>query len=294
MTTQAVEPDRRRRGWLLAAVGMLLVSTDSLFVRLADAEAWDVAFLVAAFSLPLQLGLSAAFDDDGVVCELRAWWGPLLLVGGLGAVSQIAFIGAITHTEVANAVVIVAGAPVVAALIGRMVFGERTSARVWLAILITVMGILVVVAGSLGQPTLDGDLLAMLAIASFAMSINVWRRYAAMSVFVGLALSAAAMLVVSAAFASPFSLEPRAYAAAAAMGLVFNPLGRVAHSSAPRYAPAAEVALFAPVETVAATAWAWLAFSEAPEPTTVVGALIVIGGVLFGTLGSQGGARRRA
>ncbi len=31
--------DDRRRGWLLAASGMLLVSTDSFFIRWSEAEA---------------------------------------------------------------------------------------------------------------------------------------------------------------------------------------------------------------------------------------------------------------
>lgn len=277
--------DNRRLGWGLAALGMLLVSTDSLWVRLAEADAWDVAFLVGAFSLPVQLALSLRFDQSGPVRAYREWSRPLLLVAALAATSQITFITALTRTRISNAVVIVAASPLLAAVIGWMVFGERTSRRVWIAIAITISGIVIVVTGSLGEPTLDGDLLAVVAVAAFAFNINVWRRYPEMSRFVGLAISAAVVIAVASLFASPFSLEPRAYLAAGAMGLVFNPLGRIAHSSAPRFAPAAEVALFTPIETVAATVWAWLAFSETPETATYVGAAVVIGGVLFGTLG---------
>ncbi len=283
--------DDRRLGWGLAALGMLLVSTDSLWVRLAEADAWDVAFLVGACSLPVQVLLSHRFDDAGPVRTFRSWSRPLLLVAALAATSQIAFITALTRTRISNAVVIVAAAPLLAAVIGRLVFGERTSPRVWAAIVITISGIVIVVGGSLGEPTLDGDLLALLAVAAFAANINIWRRYPDMSRFAGLAISAAMVVAVTSLFASPFSLEARTYLAAAAMGLVFNPLGRIAHSSAPRFAPAAEVALFTPVETVAATMWAWIAFSESPEVATYVGATVVIGGVLFGTLGQARPAR---
>lgn len=277
----------RRRGWLLAALGMLLVSTDSLFIRLSEASSWDMAFLVAVFSLPMYLGLVWRTMAGTTRVHLRLHGRSLALIGVLASISQIAFIGAVNNTAVANVVTIVAAAPIVAALVGWLVFGERTERRVWMAIAVTIVGIGVVVAGSLGGPTIEGDLLALGAIATFGFSINVWRRFPEMSVFIGLAISAAIMLTVAAPFASPFAspfaLEPRAYLSAAAMGLIFNPLGRICHSSSPRYAPASEVALFTPVETVAATIWAWLAFSEQPPLQTVIGAVIIIAGVLYGT-----------
>ena len=72
------------------------------------------------------------------------------------------------------------------------------------------------------------------------------------------------------------------------MGLVFNPFGRVANTYAPRFAPVAEVALFTPIETVAASTWAWLAFSELPSTATFVGGAVVIAGVLYGTVARLG------
>ena len=276
--------DQRRTGWALAALGMLLVSTDSLFIRLSEASAWDMAFLVAVFALPIMLGLAWRFDERATSDGIRRHVRPLVFVGFLAGVSQTAFIGAVTRTAVANVVTIVAAAPILAALVGWTVFGERTSRRVWIAIGVTVVGILIVVAGSIGSPTLDGDLLAMLAIAAFGFSINIWRRYPEMSVFVGLAISALFMLLFSVWFADVSSLDTRAWLSALGMGMIFNPLGRICHASAPRYAPASEVALFTPVETVAAPIWAWLAFSERPPGQTVVGALVIIGGVLYGTV----------
>lgn len=236
------------------------------------------------FAIPILSLFAWRLDDRANVANIVRHRKPLVVVGVLAGVSQTAFIAAVTHTAVANVVTIVASAPIVAALVGWTVFGERVGSRVWTAIGVTVIGIVVVVAGSFGSPTLDGDLLAVLAIVAFGISINVWRRYPDMSVFVGLALSAVFMLVVSAFFAHPLSLEPRAYWSAIGMGMVFNPLGRICHASAPRYAPAAEVALFTPLETIAASIWAWWAFSEQPPTQTVVGATIIILGVVYGTI----------
>lgn len=274
---------QQRRGWMLAATGMLLVSTDSLFIRLAETNAWNMAVMVAAFSLPIYVGLAWKADHRASPAAVRVYLVPLVLAGVLGGASQLAFIGAVNRTTVANVVAIVAAAPVVAAFAAWFFFDEATSRRVWLAIVVTATGVFVIVAGSLGSPTLDGDALAVLAIVAFALSINVWRRFPEMSVYVGLAIGATIMGVVAAPFATPGTIDGRALACAFAMGVVFNPLGRICHSTAPRYAPAAEVALFTPIEMIAATTWAWLWFGEVPSTQTMVGAVLILGGVLYGT-----------
>ena len=42
--------------------------------------------------------------------------------------------------------------------------------------------------------------------------------------------------------------------------------------------------MFTPIETVAASLWAWIGFSEVPEGWTVVGGVIVLLGMLYGTI----------
>jgi drug/metabolite transporter (DMT)-like permease len=282
----------RGRGWALAAAGMLLVSTDSYFVRLADTDPWTVALVVSAFSLLVQLTLQRCIEGGRPVERFRAFPKGLLAVAVLSACSQLLFIGALTHTEVANVVVIVAASPVLAAVIGQLFFRERTDRRVWIAILITLIGVVVVVSASIGSPNLTGDLLAVGAITAFATNMNIWRRFPQQSRFVGLAMAAAVTIAISVPFAEPFQQESRVYLACAGMGVLFNPLGRLCHSSAPRHAPAAEVALFTPVETVAASAWAWLFFSEQPPVQTFMGAAVILVGLAFGTLARQEASSR--
>ena len=62
----------RQRGWVLAALGMLLVSTDSYFVRLADIDGWTMAFLVSVVSLPVQLVLQKVVEGGDAVGAFRA------------------------------------------------------------------------------------------------------------------------------------------------------------------------------------------------------------------------------
>ncbi len=284
--TAAPSRDRRRLGWLLAAVGMLSVSTDSLWVRLSRAEAIDVAFLVAVGALPLYAVLSRWLDHTSPLESLRRHTAPLLTVGVLSATSQVTFFAAVTETRIANVVAIVAASPLMAAAFARITLKEPITARTAVAIGATTAGIALIVGGSVGDPTLRGDLLALVAVACFSAGIVIWRRHPGMSRLAGLSISAAIVITATGFAASPLSLDTRGYLAVAAMGLCFNPLGRLAHTNAPRFAPVAEVALFTPIETVAGTLWAALFLGETPAPTVVAGAVVVLVAVLYGTVGS--------
>lgn len=279
--------DDRPRGWALAAFGMLMVSTDSFFIRQADFDVWTIAFVFGIASTFSLLIVALLTSREPIHRAARRAPAALIGIALLASSSQIAFTGAVNNTAVSNVVVIVAATPIFAAMTARIVLQERAERRVVVAIVAVMAGITVVMSGSLGEPTLDGDLLAVLAIVLFSVSIVIWRRHPDLDRPLALAASSATMAVVSAPFASVGDAPVRVLVAAGLMGLVFNPIGRISYSTAPRYAPSAEVALFTPVETVAASAWAWIFFSERPTPHTVIGGVFVLAAVLYGTVGGR-------
>ena len=280
----AQSSDRRRLGWLLAGAGMLSVSTDSLWIRLSEADAIDVSFWVACCSVPLYTGLSHRVDGCWPFEAFRRHPWQQLVIGVLTGGSQLCFVIAVTQTRVANVVAIVAAVPLLAAVSAWIWLRERISRTMAIAIAITMAGIGAIVSSSVGEPTLSGDLLGVVAIVGFSVSLTMWRRYPDMSRLVGLSIGGVMTVAALVYSASPLSLDRRAYLSIAAMGLVFNPFGRLALSTAPRHAPVADVALFSPIETVAGTLWAAAFFSELPRPVAAVGAVIVLVGVFYGTI----------
>ena len=277
----------RLKGWLLAAVGMLLVSTDSLFVRLGEGTGATMAFLMACGST-LSLGAVAIARPGGVeVARQSIAKAPLavLLIAVLGAATQFCFIVAVTQTSVANVVVIVGASPIAAAIAGFLLLRERPERRVLWAIIITSIGIGATMSGTLGSPSFSGDLVAVIAICAFGLSIVVWRKHPGLDRPSALAASSAVMAIATIPLVDWASIDIRMLLAGGAMGLIANPAGRLMYTAAPRYVPTAEVALFAPVETVAATIWAWLAFSEVPAGRTVIGGIVVLGAIALATWG---------
>lgn len=273
----------RQKGVLLALSGVLLISLDSLWIRLSDASSWDVAFWVGVFTfvtiatlLPLATGRSiiGAVREDGT---------PLLVSSLLNMCSVTMFIVAIGLTTVSNVVAIVAAAPVAAAVVARLLIGERPSRRTWFGIVGSVVGILVIVGGSVGSGTVGGDLIAIVAVLAFACNVSLWRRYPAISRLAVIGLGGLFTALATALLADPTTVGAGSLAILAVMGIATGPTGRVSLATSTRFLSAAQVGLFTPVETVAATVWAWLFLAEAPPPTTIVGGVMVIAAVAYGT-----------
>jgi drug/metabolite transporter (DMT)-like permease len=272
-----------RTGALLAGGGMLLISLDSLGLRLSEASAWDNAFWLGAFTFATMAAIIRIRTGRSIFSVAADHGGPTMLSTMLQAGSITFFIVAVATTAVANVVVIVAAAPVVAAVVSRLVLGERTAARTWLAIAAAMGGILLVVSGSLGKGRIEGDLMAVLAILAFTGNLTVWRRHPDLDLRAVVGLSGLAIVLIAMVPADPASVSLRAAVVLAILGSISGPAGRLAVATATRYLPAAQVSLFAPVETIAATAWAWLFLSETPPVPTVVGGIIVIVAVVIGS-----------
>lgn len=263
---------------------MLAVSTDSYFTRAANADGFDVTFWVGIFTAVVLLTGLGVRDKVTPLDAIRDDGWPLVIAACLQAGSTIFFILAVKNTSVANVVTIIAAAPLFAALFGWLWIRERTTGRVFAAMGASVVGIGVVISGSIGGGQLAGDMLALGAIATFSFTIVLLRRYSTVNRAMLVGMAGVVMAAVSAIPAEKLTGHSlRTWGALIAMGAIFGPAARVMLASATRYITAAEVGLFAPLETVLASVWAYLAFSEIPRLTTVLGGTIVLAGLLWGT-----------
>ena len=279
----------RSLGLLLAFTGMFLVSTDSLLVRFAekdsDVDGWTIAFMVGLFSMPISWGIAARSLGRDTLRQAARWRRPLLATGILGGIGTTSFLTAVTLTTAANVVAIIASGPIFAAALARIVLRERTSARTWRAIGLVLVGIVVIVGGSIAGGGIAGDLVALMAIMVFVVNLVIWRRNPDLPRTLVVAVTATFIVLVTVAFADPSQLDGRALVATLAMGGFFGPIARLCMSTATRHARPAEVSLFTPVETVAASLWVWLWFDEVPPIATFIGGTIVVAAVFYGLTG---------
>ena len=272
---------QRRRGILLASVGMLIVSTDSPLTRMADTSAFNITFWMGVMTFVVLTGVVIAQGKNPIEL-IRLGGRPLITLSVLQASSTTAFVLAVTKTAIANVVVIIAIAPMMAAALSWFMLRERTSLRVWAAIFASVVGIVIVVSGSFGGGSVTGDLLALLAVGLFSISLVILRGRPEVSRMMMVALAGVGMSAIAFIPATLWGHPAKTWLAIFLLGAILGPTARVMLASAPRYLPAAQVSLFTPVETIAATMWAYIFFDEQPPGRTYVGGVIVIAAVVLG------------
>ena len=241
--------------------------------------------MVGLFSTPVAWSIAIRSLGRATVPTVVRWKRTLLLTGILGAVGTTSFLTAVTLTAASNVVAIIAAAPIFAAVLARMTLRERTSGRTWRAIGATVVGVTIIVGGSMAAGGGNGDLLALVAIIVFSVNLVIWRRYPDLPRTLVVAATATATALATAIPADTSLLDRRALVATLFMGGFFGPIARLCMSTATRHATAAEVSLFTPVETIAASLWVWMWFDEVPPTPTFIGGTIVVVAVFYGLTG---------
>jgi len=200
-----------------------------------------------------------------------------VLVAGLFGVQTVLFIVSITNTEVANTLVAVSAAPLFAATYERVLFGRPIGRRLLAVIMVAILGIGIMVSGSLGRGNLWGDLAGLGAAAGLGGSFVVIGRYRDRFMVPAIGLGGLVAAAIALPWASPLAATASDYGYLAISGLVVLPLGFGLLAVAPRFIPGPEVALITLLETVLGPFWVWLALGEVPVPAAVVGGLVVIG-----------------
>ncbi|MCG8359524.1 MAG: DMT family transporter [Kiloniellales bacterium] len=265
------------KGVLVTSVGVILLTPDSLLIRLIEADTWTIIFwrnLLLACTLLIGLALA---HRDSLFARIRAIGLSGLAAAGLFTCSTISFITAILHTSVANTLIMVSAAPLFAALFSRLFLGEAVAQRTWIAIALTLGGIGVIVSGSLASGSLTGDLAALLTAASIGGTFTAVRSRPRVDMTPAIALGALFSAVIVSPLAVPVAVAPLDLGLLAVMGILLLPLSYLLITMGPRYLPAPEVGLLMLLETVLGPLWVWLVLGEVPTHFAFIGGAIVLG-----------------
>ncbi|WIX34908.1 DMT family transporter [Salinicola sp. JS01] len=266
-------PQGHARGVALAFGGIVVLSFDSLLVRLADSDGWNIAFWRGAL-MALVVGL--CYCQRRRLATLNAHRGAALVSSALLAAISVLFVMAVVNTRVANVVVILSTAPLFAAILTRCVLREPVATRTWLAIGLAMLGLLVVFAGSLSGDGLLGDLYALASALAVGANLTLLRRYPTLDRLPLIAGGGVLTALVAWPMATPLALDTQSYAVLGVMGLLQMPLATALINTATRYLPSAEVALFYLVEAILGTLWVWWLLGEDPPSATLYGGALTI------------------
>ena len=129
------------RGLAITATGVLVITPDSLLVRLIETDVWSLLFYRGLFvAVALFAFFTIRFGRE-MPSFIRAVGRVGILAGCLSAVSNILFVLSLTLTTAANTLVIVSAAPLFAAVFSWLILKESIAPLTWLAVVVVFAGI---------------------------------------------------------------------------------------------------------------------------------------------------------
>lgn len=291
----AATTERDLSGYLLVFMAGVLWSTVGLGIRLIeDASVWQILFyrsMSMSVFLYVVVRLRTGRAPLGLI---RAMGWPGLVAGAALVAAYTGGITAIQSTSVANAMMLFAAAPLIAAVLGRIVLGESVRPATWIAIAVAACGIAVMVWDKTSGAALRGNLAALGSALGFAVFTVALRRGRAVEMMPAVLLSGmigtVVMAVICLGMGLSLSLAPRDAGIATAMGIFQVGAGLVLYTIGSRSVPAAELTLLSMSEVVLGPVWVWLLLGERAEATTLAGGAILLAAIAGNALS---GARRK-
>ena len=268
------------RGVIIVVCGVLILSFDALLIRLAAAAAWDIVFwrgILMALSLFLLIGLRR---QERSLLRFIGFGLPALFTALLQGIGSALFVIAISTTSVANTVVLIATAPLFAAIASHFFLRERVKPHTWIACILVLTGVALVFSSSLDLSHTTGDICALGAAMTLGGNLTILRRHHGMPRMPVVAVSGIITATLALPGSAPFELSPYSYAVLGLMGMVQMPLALVLVTSGTRYLTSPEVSLFLLLETLLGPVWVWLALGETVSRSTLLGGAIIVGTLL--------------
>jgi len=274
--------------WLMAGCALLWSSAGALTRMLETAQGFELSFwrsFFCAVAMVLILSLQERGRPLGPVIRM-GWIG--LFSGLMWAVMFTCFMVALTHTSVANTLLVIGLSPLLAALLARVVLGQTINRITWLAIIAAGAGIWWMVHEAISSDGLTGILIALGVPLASAINLVTLRRVHAQldlapAVLLGALLSCAATLPL----AWPLTAGARDLAILAILGAFQLALPCWLMVRALAWLAPHEVALIALLEVVLGPLWAWLFAGEITPVATLQGGVIVLAALIINTLASR-------
>ena len=270
-----------RRGFLLTLFGVLVLTPDTLVIRLIDIDPWTMSFwrgAMMAVSLYVAYSLVRRGKSLSDAMKLGAAG---LAVAVIYALNKISFVFAVDHTQVANVLIILASTPLMAALLSIAFLKEQVSKSTWAAIITGMTGVGIVVSHGFQAETWLGDIFAFITALALAAMFIIIRHHKHVNMIPAAALGAALSAIIAAPFADPMSVAPGNWGLLLLLCFVVLPLSFGLITLGPRTVPAPEVALLLLLETALGPLWVWLVVNEVPNETTIIGGVVVISAVVL-------------
>ena len=283
-TAQSNSDAKRKYGILFVFAAGVLWSTVGLGIRMIEeAFVWQI-LLYRSISMSLFLYMLIRIrSGENPFSQIRRIGYPVFIAGLSLVVAYSGGIYSIQNTSVANAMLLFATAPFMAAVLGWIVLRERLRLGTWIAIAVAIGGIAVMVVDKSGSVALKGSLAALgsaFGFAVFTVALR-WGRTNEMlpAVLLSGLFAIAITLIICVSLQLPLIINKNDSLISLGMGVFQVGAGLILYTLGSRSLPAGELALLSLAEVLLGPLWVFLFLGEAPSANTLIGGLILLAAI---------------
>ena len=266
----------QRKGMLLAFTGIMFITPDSLLIRLANIDSWNLIFYRGFIPfLTILVGLLFIYKSSLIKKILDNGWHGVAFILTF-AITSTVFVVSIENTNVANTLVMVALAPMLSAVISLIFLKENPDQKTWVAIIITTLAVIYIFYDAIDSGDFLGNFLGLVCATGLAVNAVIIRSAKKISLVPSAMIGKLIVALFALMFVDQIKLENNDLIIIPLMCVVCIAIPFVCVTLAPRYITAAEVNLFFLLETIFGPLWVWMVIKEQPSMETIIGGSVII------------------
>ena len=271
-----VNLSNQQKGSLLAFVGVMFITPDSLFIRLSSIDTWELLFYRGAIPSVVILIALILFYKSNLIKVTLAMGLAGLFYALTFSITNITFIVSIQNTNVANTLVMIATAPMLSAILAAVFLKENPDRNTWIAILITFLAVVYIFFDSIKLGNFFGDIFGLITALGLAVGANIIRSVRDKDLVPAAVIGKFLVAIFALFFVDNLILQGRDNIIVPLMCIMCVGIPFVLVTIAPRFITAAEVNLFFLLETIIGPIWVWLIIKEQPSIETIYGGILII------------------
>ena len=266
----------QQKGSLLAFTAVVLITPDSLFVRLSHIDTWGLLFYRGAIPFVLVLlGLLMVYKMNFFKILFSMGYAGIAYAITL-TITNIAFIISIQNTNVANTLIMIAMAPMLSAVLGAFFLKENPDTKTWTTIFITFVAAIYIFYDSIQLGNFFGDIFGFITAIGLAIGAVLIRSAKDRNLVPSAVVGKLLVAIFALFFIENFELVKTDIYIVPLMCILCVAIPFVLITIAPRFITAAEVNLFFLLETILGPIWVWLIIKEQPSLETIQGGTVII------------------
>jgi drug/metabolite transporter (DMT)-like permease len=271
-------------GVLVTLAGVMIFVPDALVMRLIGGDMLALAFWRGILAGGIFLAANLVFARQTMPRKGEWFDRKGLLVIGLNAVGGITWCSAMQYTSAANALLVLATAPFIAALLSWLTLRETIDRATTLAIGLVFAGVLIIGSGSMGHGRLLGDAFALVNATAIAAYYVTLRTTGRRNMLPHLALGAILGGLLALPFAEFVPVDGGTAFLIFLSGAVILPGAAGLLMLGPRYLPAPEVSMITLLEVILGPLLVWAVIGENPGQMSLIGGAVIVVTVALHTL----------